>query len=163
MSVHENLDQRDLRYFKFAFGRAQVWPDDKIVSELADPDIDSPQVLYRLLSQDNYPVCPECGMAPVKATHCDSSEIKRERRPREGGGNKSALPPPATAQAIFDRAIDRLKKMSHELLLREEHRQDKRFVLQETVPLRDNWGQGPGYGYIVAHSLSRLDFSHYGA
>jgi len=100
VSVHEDLDKRDLRYNKFAFGRAQGWEDAKIVEELDDPDIDFPQVLYRRLSHDDYPVCPECGMAPVPRKHCERS--KRQRKARRGTDARTELPRAAEAIPLFD-------------------------------------------------------------
>ena len=118
MSVHEKLDERDLRYFKVAFGRAQRWPDERIVEELSDPDIDSPQVLYRRLSQDNYPVCPECGMAPVSAKHCKPP--KRQRNPGTGTGQRRQLPSAVQAADLFRERLESLLREVNELEHKDE-------------------------------------------
>ena len=47
MSMQKKLDERDFRYLQFVVGRAHGTTDEQIVKELEDPDIESPQVLYR--------------------------------------------------------------------------------------------------------------------
>ena len=47
MSMQKKLDERDFRYLQFVVGRAHGATDEQIVKELEDPDIESPQVLYR--------------------------------------------------------------------------------------------------------------------
>src|SRR5215208_3939416 len=99
MSVHEKLDERDLRYFKFVFGRAQNVEDEQLIKELDNPDIDSPRVLYRQLNQDGYPVCPECGTAPVTGKHC---EPPKQRKAKRGAEARTELPSAAEAIPLFD-------------------------------------------------------------
>lgn len=128
MSEHEKLDERDLRYFKFAFGRAQGWADKRIIEELNDPDIDSPQALYRRLSQDDYPVCPECGMAPVQTKHCEPP--RRRRNPGVGTGQRRELPSAARAAGLFQERLEALQALLHNaenLEHRQEVYQDRRF------------------------------------
>jgi hypothetical protein len=47
MSMQKKLDERDFRYLQFVVGRAHGTTDEQIVKELEEPDIESPQVLYR--------------------------------------------------------------------------------------------------------------------
>jgi hypothetical protein len=137
MSVHEKLDERDLRYFKFAFGRAQGWPDKRIVEELGDPDIDSPQALYRRLSQDDYPVCPECGMALVSANHCKPP--KRQRNPGAGIGQRRQLPPAAEASDLFRERLEVLLREVDELEHQDEVLQDGRVAATGVYKANAAW------------------------
>ena len=57
----------DLRYLRFVTGRLHGHPDEEIAAEL---ELGSPAALYRQLNKDGYPVCPECGEAPVTGEHC---------------------------------------------------------------------------------------------
>jgi hypothetical protein len=134
MSVHEKLDQRDLRYLKFVFGRAQGAPDREIVEELNEPDIDSPQVLFRQLSRDGYPVCSECGKAPVKGKHCEQPSQKRRRRARRGTGEAIELPPAAAAVELLRPAIDKLGSSVSLLYSRREFYRDERFETVSDYP-----------------------------
>jgi hypothetical protein len=108
VSIQKQPDPRDLRYFKFVVGRAQGADDHRIVEELNDPDIDSPQVLYRSLHRDNYPVCPMCGAAPVQAGHCQEEVPKRQ--PRKTGSPRD-LPPASDAMPLFQERIEALTRV----------------------------------------------------
>ena len=128
MSVHETLDRRDLTYLKFVFGRAQGESDEKIITELADPDIDSPAVLYRRLSRDGYPVCQECGAAPVKGNHCEPYMQKRERRARRSEDEAIELPSAGDAVPLFMEVLRELNAATEQLEERREYLKDERFV-----------------------------------
>src|SRR4051794_10216979 len=106
-SVHKKLDERDLRYFKFVFGRAQNVADEQLVKELGDPEIDSPQVLYRRLIADGYPVCFECGDTPVQTTTCEACSEKRRHRARTSG-DKVELPAAARAKELLREPVEGL-------------------------------------------------------
>lgn len=131
MSVNEKLDERDLRYLKFVFGRAQDWPDEKIVQDLDDPDIDSPKVLYRQLSRDGYPVCPDCGARLGKGPHCESPP--QERRATQGRGEAQILPAPAAATNLFYEALRKLEREVAGLSHRRDHLKDGRFVAENVL------------------------------
>lgn len=105
-SIQRKLDERDSRYLKFVVARAHGATDEEIVKELDDPDIDSPQVLYRRLSADGYPVRSACGKAPVTGEHCEPS--KKPRKSRRGGGEGMELPPPSSAVELFTPVVDSL-------------------------------------------------------
>jgi hypothetical protein len=105
MSVHEKLDDRDLRYLKFVFGRAQQNSDEDIIKELDDPDVDAPEVLYRQLAQDGLPVCRVCGATYVEEGHCEQVEKKRRGSAK---GESVELPPAKEAASLFKEALDKL-------------------------------------------------------
>lgn len=125
MSIQKRPDPRDLRYLKLVWGRAQGADDQKIVTELEDPDIDSPQVLYRSLHKDNYPVCPTCGEAPVQAGHCQEEIPKRQ--PRKSGPPRD-LPPASAAMSLFQERIEALTRAVENLPYLVETSQGGRFV-----------------------------------
>lgn len=134
MSAHEKLDGRDLRYLKFVFGRAQNATDGQLVTELSDPEIDSPQILYRRLSNDGYPVCPECGEAPIRGKHCDPPEKKkRSRRATQGGGGVQKLPSPKAATYLFQEALRSLQRDVDKLSHRRDYLKDGRFVAENVL------------------------------
>jgi uncharacterized Zn finger protein (UPF0148 family) len=129
MSMQKKLDERDFRYLQFVVGRARGATDEQIVKELGDPDIESPQVLYRRLKADGHPICPVCGTTYVEEGHCENLEAKTSgRRARRGGGPQQQLPPPAEAIPLFKRALEVLSEEIDTLEKRKMYRQDERFV-----------------------------------
>ena len=132
MSVHEELDGRDLRYFKFVFGRAQRWPIEAIVKDLDDPEINSPQVLYQQLARDGYPVCPECGKAPVNVTHCAQAE-SRKQQPGPGTGRGTELPAALPASELFAHTLRGLLASVTDLEFRHDRSQDGRIVGTDAI------------------------------
>jgi hypothetical protein len=123
-SVHEKLSKCDLRYLQYAFGRAQDWPIKKIIKELDDPDIESPQVLYQRLARDGYPVCPVCGEAPVQQNHCQETI---RGKPGAGAGKYEELTSPPRAEELFRGQIEALLSASRSLYNTLGY-QDRRFV-----------------------------------
>jgi hypothetical protein len=125
MSVHEKLDGRDLRYLKFVFGRAQGSSDEEIVKELDDPDIDSPQVLYRQLKRDGHSICSACGTTYVEEGHCEPRG--RRRKARRGAGVRTELPAAAEGIPLFDPVVDTLGSYVVDLTSLRETYADERF------------------------------------
>ncbi len=121
----QSPDPRDVRYLKLVFGRAQGATDAAVVTDLSDPDINSPQVLYRRLHNDNYPVCPICGEAPVRPGHCQERPV--QRRPRSAGEARD-LPPASTAMPLFRERIEALVEAVEGLPHLVERSQGGRFV-----------------------------------
>jgi hypothetical protein len=140
-SVHEKLDNRDLRYFKFVFGRAQNVEDEKIVKELGDANIDSPQILYRRLSADGYPVCLECGATPVTTPTCEACSERRRHRARSSG-NKVELPAAARAKDLLREPAEGLVTAVDQLDDRVEYLQAGRFVASY-VSETEEWTSNP--------------------
>jgi hypothetical protein len=124
-AAQKNPDPRDLRYLKFVTGRLQGRPDEKIAAEL---ELGSSVALYRRLKEDGYPVCPECGEAPVTGEHCAPP---RKRAPARGEGGTIALPPAAGAVKPFERALERLRADVTHLPRHREYLQDERFAVRE--------------------------------
>jgi hypothetical protein len=136
VSVYTNLDGRDFRYFQFVFGRAQNSSDEEIVKELDDPEIDSPQVLYRQLAKDNYPVCPVCGKAPANVSHCAQAEQMREsgkRQPGPGTGRRTELPAAFSASELFADTLRGLLASVADLEFRHDSSQDGRVVGTDAI------------------------------
>jgi hypothetical protein len=136
VSVYEKLEGRDLRYLKFVFGRAQDWPIEAIIKELDDPQFSSPQVLYRQLAQDGYPVCPECGEAPTNVTHC--AQARQKRQPGPGTGRGTELPAALPASELFADVLRGLLASVEDLEYRHDRSQDGRIVGTDTIA-------GPAY------------------
>ena len=129
MGKQENLDERDFRYLQLVAGRAHGFKDEQIVKKLKDPDIDSPQVLYRTLKSDGHPICPVCGTTYVEERHCENLEAKVDgRRARRGEGAQQELPPPAEAIPLFKQALEVLNGEIATLEKRRMYLQDERFV-----------------------------------
>ena len=93
-------------------------------------DCESAQALYRRLSQDGYPVCRECGAAPVTGSHCKPPKTKHKRKAR-GSGPKTELPPATAAAPLFEEAIEALSYAVENLEHRREYIQGSRFVVGE--------------------------------
>jgi hypothetical protein len=93
-------------YFKLVWGRAKGAFDEEIVRELDDPDIDSPQALYRKLNIDGHPICLVCGTTYVEEGHCEI--LERRRKPRRGTDVRTELPTAERAIPLFDPVIDTL-------------------------------------------------------
>jgi hypothetical protein len=136
VSVHEKLDGRDLRYFKFVFGRAQRLPIEDIIKDLDDPEIDSPQVLYQQLARDGYPVCSKCGKAPVNGMHCAQAEQMREsgkRQPGPGTGRGTELPTALPASDLFAHTLSGLLASVADLEFRHDRSQDGRIAGTDAI------------------------------
>jgi uncharacterized Zn finger protein (UPF0148 family) len=129
MSIQKNLDERDLRYLQFVVSRAEGMEDEQIVALLKDPEIDSPQLLYRTLKTDGHPICPVCGTTYVEEGHCENLEAKVDgRRARRGEGTQQELPPSAEAIPLFKQALEVLTGEIDTLEKRKTYLQDERFV-----------------------------------
>ncbi len=133
MSIQNQPDPRDERYLKLVLGRMYGKSDDAIIVQLADPDIDSPKALYRRLGNDGYPICPECGAAPVTGTHCASPVQKRRRRATQGKGEAQELPPPAAATHLLHEALRSLQRDVDSLSHRRDSLKNGRFVAEHVL------------------------------
>lgn len=138
-----------LRYAKYCALLASGGSEDQIKATLG---IGSLEVLYRILIQDGYPVCPVCGKTPAQPQHCEPPAKKRKARNSDSGVVK--LPPAGDAVPLFDEIIgssgDFFNLGLHRYLealmhLKEELHAGRRFVSTEVY--------GPEY------SLRREDFS----
>lgn len=112
MSIQNPLDARDDRYLKLVLGRMYGQDDDAIVRSLED--FDSPQDLYKRISEDGHPICPECGTTYVDETHCGpktkkGAHEKSSPRARSLGPIKE-LPPPDNATELFRERLEALLK-----------------------------------------------------
>ncbi len=94
------MDQRVIRYVKFYGFRMEQLPEAEVAHKL---EAGSPAVLYQMLRQDGFPVCPICGATPEGPGHCDPPTTNRKRRARQGGGAKE-LPPAREAKDLFRNA-----------------------------------------------------------
>ncbi len=65
MSIPDNLDPQDARYFKLLEGRAVGHTEEQIAKELG---FDSPHALYKQLQQDRFPLCA-CGVLRPNPDH----------------------------------------------------------------------------------------------
>jgi hypothetical protein len=128
-----NPDERDTRYLQFVTRRLNNQRDAEIATNLG---FASPLALYRRLSEDGYPVCPECGAAPVKDIdkHCEPTAQKRERRARRGTDEAVELPPAAAAADLLRGAIERMKGNVSSLYSRKEFYRDDRFETTQHIP-----------------------------
>lgn len=145
-SIQRNPDERDVRYLKLVFGRAQGAEDEQIVKDLDDPNIDSPHVLYRRLKVDGFPICPMCGTTHVEEGHC-----KPSRKARRGAGERQDLPSAAEAIPLFSSVVKALDGYVVDLTTLKEVYRDERFEAvdhYEVTALVDlennitNYGQG---------------------
>jgi hypothetical protein len=118
MSIQNPLDARDDRYLKLVLGRMYGQDDDAIVRPLED--FDSPQDLYKRVSEDGHPICPQCGTTYVDETHCEARTgkggQKKSTPPRlRSVGPRKDLPPAGNATELFKERLEALLK-SVELL-----------------------------------------------
>ncbi len=143
MSVHEKLDERILGYFKFVFWRGEGRDAGEIIKELNDPDIDSPQVLYRRLNDEQgFPVCVECGSYEPKERRCAACLPRDRRRPRGSTDAAIELPAADAATDAFERAVKRLNMAIQELPYLRQWLKDRRFVTEHRHTQesgRSNW------------------------
>jgi len=121
-SIQRNTDERDVRYLKLVFGRAQDATDEQIVKDLDDPNIDSPHILYRRLKVDGFPICPTCGTTHVEEDHC-----KPSRKARRGAGERQDLPSAAEAIPLFSSVVEALGSYLVDLTTLKEVYRDERF------------------------------------
>ena len=136
MTVSKKPDDRDLRYLRLVYGRAQDFSDEDIIKFLRDPEIDSPQVLYRKLARDNYPVCPECGKAPVNVKHCAQAEQMRESGKQHSGpgtGRGTDLPAALPASGLFADTLLGLLASVADLEFRHARSQDGRIAGTDAI------------------------------
>lgn len=119
--MQKNPDSRDLRYLQFVTDRMYGLSDEQIANKLVSGP---PNLLYRQLANDGYPVCPACGAAPIDKKHsCES-----KRQPGPGTGNSSELPDPSLASELFADALRSLLASVADLEPRHESSQDGRIV-----------------------------------
>jgi hypothetical protein len=123
-SIPREPDSRVLRYLQFYSERISGRTEDQIAHDL---DFGSPAALYRQLSQDGFPVCPECGETPVKPNHCKKNEGRKQRRARRGTGQAIELPPAKSAENLFQAAIGEMERSLWTLDSRKEFYRDERF------------------------------------
>lgn len=124
VNVRKNPDERDLRYIKFVSSRLEGRLDEETAAEFG---LGSTAALYRQLKGDGYPVCPECGAAPVPGEHCVPP---RKRRPAKGGGGTVMLPPASRAAELFESALERFRADVTRLARRSEYLRGERFVVR---------------------------------
>jgi hypothetical protein len=124
-------DDRVLRYVQLCVGRTHDRTEDQIAQSL---DFGSPAALYQQLSQDGFPVCPECGETPVKPNHCKKNKGRRQRQARRGTGQAIELPPAKNAEDMLRQAIERLQTDLLPLDSRREVYKDERFETVSDYP-----------------------------
>jgi hypothetical protein len=91
----------------------------------------SPVDLYRQISHDGQPICPECGQTYVPSNHCVS--FKGRDRNAKSFGESVKLPPAENAAGLFKHALDHLYKELDTLGGCEDFLQSKRFVSTRSV------------------------------
>lgn len=97
--------------------------------------------LYRQLKEDGYPVCPECGEAPVTGEHCPPP---RKWAPAKGEGETVELPPAEGAIELFERALERFRADITHLPHRREYLQAEWFTVhREPTPTGGSRPPGP--------------------
>ena len=128
MSVHEHIDDRDWRYLSLITARRNQVDEVKIANQLG---FTSPVELYRQISHDGHPICPECGQTYVPSNHCVS--FKGRDRNAKSFGEPVKLPPAENAARLFKHALDHLYKELDTLSGREDFLQSKRFVGTRSV------------------------------
>jgi hypothetical protein len=128
--MQKKPDPRDLRYLQFVTDRNLGLPDTKIAANFG---FESPQDLYQRLSIDGYPVCSECGTAPVTGKHCEQQKDGGRRRAGQGTGERVELPPAKEAIPLFQEALDELREAIDALEPRKEYFQDGRFVVETHI------------------------------
>ena len=128
MSIHHNTDDRDWRYLNLITARRNQVNDVKTANQLG---FTSPVDLYRQISHDGHPICPECGQTYVPSNHCVS--FKGRARNAKSFGESVRLPPAENAVGLFKHALDHLYKELDTLSGREDFLQNKRFVGTRSV------------------------------
>jgi hypothetical protein len=128
MSVQQNIDERDQRYLRLISARHRQVDDVKTANQLG---FTSPVELYRQISYDGHPICPECGQTYVPPNHCVS--FKGRDRNAKSFGESVKLPPAENAAGLFKHALDHLYKELDTLRGREDFLQSKRFVGTRSV------------------------------
>jgi hypothetical protein len=120
-------DPLDTRYLKLVMGRLNGVPDQDIATEL---ECGSAVHMYQRFSNDNYPVCAECGAAPINKEHACKS--KRQWGP--GTDERAELPAPSRASELFADLLRGLLASVADLEFRYENSQDGRIVGTDTLP-----------------------------
>jgi hypothetical protein len=100
-------------------------------------DFEVPKSLYQRLSKDGYPVCPECGTAPVTGKHCEPH--KRQRNPGAGTGQRQQLPPAAQAADLFRERLESLLREVDKLESQDEVLQDGRVAATGVYSANAAW------------------------
>src|SRR3712207_3722266 len=85
-------DERALRYVTLCVLRRQGAEEDRIAEELG---LGTPEVVYKQLSQDGFPICTVCGETPAQVDHC-----KRSRKARKST-EEIRLPSPQDVASLF--------------------------------------------------------------
>jgi len=163
MSIQKNLDERDFRYLQFVVARAHGATDEEVVKELNDPDIDSPQVLYRRLKSDGHSICPICGATYVEENHCRSLEDEQGKlKPQQSGGEAEELPPAASATGLFRDALFVLETEISLLSHRREFLQDERFIVKHEFSGEAGESYERHYRRDMSETAWREYCQHYG-
>lgn len=148
MSIPDDLDPRDLRYFTFLAARRNGVPDEDTARNLGF--FGDPKMMFGKLASDGYPICKRCG-----TLHPDADHVCGTTTPKKPGGIKGEieeLPEAAGAVPLFEAALDRLRRDMAWLPKRKEYlKGGRRFVAShelsgkrgESVRVYDRDGVGP--------------------